>query len=139
MQKLFFMIFICFSGLVLADLSVEQIEEMTTKIHLKREGIKLSTLETTKEPFVVAERTSNVTVYKVPVIKQKEAVKLVLHALLNGRAYINDGWKSLDEVVMGYTVKFIGKRGVVLRNGNHVKKLLLHKEGESFIKLEERK
>ena len=118
-----------------ADLSVNQIRDMVTKIHQKREGIKLETLENTKEPFVRLQEDNNVTTFVIP---QKEETKLVLHAILNGKAYINDEWKKMADVVGGYTLKYIGKRGVVLRNENQIKKLFLHKEGDNFITIEGR-
>jgi len=122
--------------LLSADLSVEQIEKMVYKIHQKREGVKLETLATTKEPFAIGE--NNVTFEEAIQKVEKKEAKLVLHAIVNGKAYINDSWSSLDDIVMGYTLKFVGKRGVVLRNGNHIKKLYLRKERDNFIKLEER-
>lgn len=121
--------------LVNADLSVEQIQKMVMQIHEKREGVKLVTLETTKDPFIRISEEDNVTTLVIP---EKEEAKLVLHAIVNGKAYINDSWSSLGDSIMGYTVKYIGQRGVVLRNGNHVKKLFLHEKRDSFIKLEER-
>ena len=57
---------------------------------------------------------------------------------MNGKAYINESWKSIDETVMGYTLKFVGKKGVVLRSGNNIKKLFLHKKRDNLIMLEER-
>ena len=57
---------------------------------------------------------------------------------MSGKAYINDAWKAIDDTVMGYTLKYVGKRGVVLRNGNHIKKLFLHKERDNFITIEGR-
>ncbi len=119
-----------------ADLSVEQIQQMVSKIHEKREGVKLETLETTKEPFVRLEEDNNITTFVIPV--KAEEAKLSLHAIVNGKAYINDAWKSVDDTIMGYTLKYVGKRGVVLRNGNHIKKLFLHEKRDSFITLEER-
>ena len=119
-----------------ADLSVDQIEKMISKIHLKREGVKLETLDATKEPFIQVQEENNVTTFVTPVAT--ETVKLSLHAIMNGKAYINDSWKSVDDDIMGYTLKYVGKRGVVLRNGNNVKKLFLHKKRDNFIKLEER-
>ena len=118
-----------------ADLSVKQIQNMILKIHEKREGVDLVTLESTKDPFVRLEEENNVT--KIAVHDKKEA-KLVLHAIVNGKAYINDSWNSLDDTIMGYTLKYIGERGVVLRNENHIKKLFLHDRRDNFIKLEER-
>ncbi len=119
-----------------ADLSVNQIRDMVTKIHEKREGISLSTLETTKEPFVRLQEENNVTVFVVP--EKAEETKLTLHAILNGKAYINNQWKSVEDTIGGFTLKYIGKKGVVLRNNNQIKKLFLHKEKNKFIMLEER-
>jgi len=119
-----------------ADLSVNQIRDMVTKIHEKREGVSLNTLENTKEPFVRLEEENNVTMFVIP--KKKEAAKLTLHAILNGKAYINDEWKKVEDTIGGFTLKYIGKRGVVLRNNNQIKKLFLHKERNNIIMLEGR-
>lgn len=118
-----------------ADLSVEQIQKMVASIHEKREGVKLETLETTVSPFVRLEEENNVTTFGALV---KEEEKLVLHAIVNGKAFINDAWSNIGDTIMGYTLKFIGNRGVVLRNDNHIKKLFLHEKRDNFIKLEER-
>ena len=120
-----------------ANLSVEQIEKMVHKIHEKRVGFDLDILESTKNPFVVLEEENNVTTFVIPK-KVTEDVKISLHAIMGEKAYINDGWKDINDTVLGYTLKYIGKRGVVLRNGNHIKKLFLHEDRDSFIKIEER-
>lgn len=118
-----------------ADLSVEQIQNMVLSIHEKREGVKLETLETTVSPFIRLAGDSNGTTFGTPV---KEEEKLVLHAIVNGKAFINESWSNIGDTIMGYTLKFIGSKGVVLRNGNHIKKLFLHEQRDNFIKLEER-
>lgn len=136
MMKKIFLLLLLLTVFSTADISLKQIEDMVTKIHQKREGVKLETLDNIVEPFVrVAE--NNTTIILEPVTKKKEE-KLVLHAIVNGKAYINDSWSVLDDQIMGYTLKFIGQRGVVLRNGNHIKKLYLRKERDNFITLEER-
>ena len=119
-----------------ADLSVEQIENMVQKIHEKRVGFDLDILESTKNPFVVLEEEDNVTTFVIPI--EVEEVKISLHAIMSGKAYINDGWRDVNDTVMGYTLKYVGKRGVVLRNGNHIKKLFLHEKKDNFIKIEGR-
>ena len=137
MRKIF--IYIIASSIFLyADLSVNQIQEMVNKIHEKREGVKLSTLDNTKEPFVRLQSDNNSSTFVIPTEKLKEEAKLVLHAIVNGKAYINDTWVSVDDKFFGYTLKFIGDRGVVLRNENHIKKLFLRNKKASFIKLEEK-
>ena len=126
--------FVCTA--IYADLSVKQIEQMIESIHLKREGVGLDVLEKTKEPFIVVKEENNETIVEVP--KDEPAVKLTLHAIMSKKAYINDGWKKEGDVVLGFTVKYIGKRGVVLRNGNTIKKLFLGKPKNNLIMLEER-
>lgn len=121
-----------------ADLSVKQIQEMVNKIHEKREGIKLETLENTKEPFVRLEENNSTSTFVIPTKKIVEEAKLILHAIVNGKAYINDRWMSEGESIRGYNLKYIGKRGVVLRNDNHIKKLFLRKKRNNFITIEER-
>jgi len=135
-MKKIFLLLLPLTVLLNADLSVEQIQKMVMKIHEKREGVKLVTLENTKDPFIGLVEENNVTTFSN--IESKKEAKLVLHAIVNGKAYINDSWSSLDDTIMGYTLKYIGTRGVVLRNGNHVKKLFLHETRDNFIKLEER-
>jgi len=120
-----------------ADLSVEQIENMVEKIHERRAGFNLETLETTKDPFIkIEEAEADVPVFVAP--KQVASASISLHAIMNGKAYINDGWRDINDTVGGFTLKYVGKRGVVLRNGNHIKKLFLHDEKANFIKIEGR-
>jgi len=116
-----------------ADISVNQIRDMVTKIHKQRAGISLETLESTKEPFIHIEKESNV---RLPVLSKKVETNMVLHSILNGKAYINNGWKSLGSIIDGYTLKYIGEKGVVLRNKNKIKKLFLRKNRENFITVE---
>lgn len=123
---------------LVADLSVDQIANMVTKIHEKREGVKLETLESTKEPFVRLKEENNITALVIPTKVVDKDQKLILHSIINNKAFINDGWKSVGDTILGYKLKHIGKRGVVLRNENHIKKLFLRKERDDFITLEER-
>ena len=136
-MKKIILILLSLSIMAFADLSVKQIQKMVNKIHEKREGVELKTLEDTKEPFVRLQEENNVTTFVIPA-KIDTKVKLTLHAIVNGKAFINNSWSSVDDNILGYTLKFIGKRGVVLRNNNHIKKLFLHKERNNFITLEER-
>jgi len=137
MKKILVYIF-SFSMFLYADLSVQQIQSMVNKIHEKREGVKLATLDNTKEPFVRLSSDDNSSTFVIPTTTKTREAKLTLHAIVNGKAYINDDWMSLSDKILGYELKFIGKRGVVLRNENHIKKLFLRKIKESFIKIEER-
>ena len=119
-----------------ADLSVDQIENMVVKIHEKRKGADLSTLDQTKEPFVVRTEEKEEAIYLPPAVVKVET-KMSLHAIMNGKAFINDSWKSVGDKILGYTLEYIGKRGVVLKNGNQIKKLFLHENKDDFIKIAE--
>ena len=134
-MKKILLLLLPFTVFLNADLSVEQIQQMVMSIHEKREGVELETLDTTVSPFVRLEAESSGTTFSTPV---KEEEKLALHAIVNGKAFINDRWSNVGDTIMGYTLKFVGKRGVVLRDGNHIKKLFLHDTRDNFIKLEER-
>ena len=120
-----------------ADLSVAQIENMVKKIHERRTGFNLETLAMTKNPFVVSvEEEDELPAFIAP--RKTTKADISLHAIMSGKAYINNGWKDINDTVMGYTLKYVGKRGVVLRNGNHIKKLFIHNEKNNFITIEER-
>ena len=137
MKKLFLFL-LTMTIIVNADLSVKQIEEMVHKIHKKREGVKLETLEDTKEPFVRLQEENNVSTFVIPTVQTAEEVKIILHAIVNGEAFINESWMKVNDNILGYQLKYIGNKGVVLRNENHIKKLFLRKQENDFIKLEER-
>jgi len=123
------------SVLIYANLSVEQIEEMVLRIHEKREGVRLKTLESTKNPFIRLNEEDNTTIFST---SSEEDAKLDLNAIVNGKAFINEAWRSVDDVVLGYTLKYIGQGGVVLRSGNHIRKLYLNEKKHNFITIEER-
>jgi len=82
-MKNIFLLLLPLTILLNADLSVKKNQDMILKIHEKREGVDLKTLESTKEPFVRLKEKNNVT--KVAVNEKNEA-KIVLHAIVNGKA-----------------------------------------------------
>ena len=123
------------SVLSYADVSVKQIENMVIKIHQKRVGFNLDTLESTKNPFSEKEDTNTTSI--LAKINNDDS-RLSLHAIMSNKAYINDKWKEVNDTILGYTIKYIGKKGVVLKNGNHIKKLFLHKKRDNFIQIEEK-
>jgi len=117
-----------------ADLSIKEIESMVSKIHKKRDGVKLEMLESIHEPFVGLQKKNN----NLNSLASEEKIKLVLHAVVNGKAYINDSWVKVGDSISTYTLKYVGSRGVVLRNENRIRKLFLRKNKDSFIKLKEK-
>jgi hypothetical protein len=135
-------VLLSFSPFAIADLSVKQIERMVEQIHLKRPGISLDKLEQTKEPFIVFKKEEDEdkkTVVKVVLKKEEneDSSLFALHALMNGKAFINDKWRKKGDMVLGYKIEYIGKRGVVLRKENRIKTLFLPAKKADFITLDE--
>jgi len=122
-----------------ANLSVKQIENMVLKIHQKRPGADISMLDKTFEPFAVKVvlDDNKTQVSSVSPVHKVEA-KIQLHAIVGKKAFLNDKWLEVNDTISGYTLKYIGKRGVVLQSGNNIKKLIFHDKKNSIIKLEGR-
>ncbi len=87
-MKKILLLLLPFTVFLSADLSVEEIQKMVISIHEKREGVELTALDVTKNPFIQLREENNVTTFGVP--GEEEEAKLTLHAIVNGKAYIND-------------------------------------------------
>ncbi len=117
-----------------AEFSMEEIEKMSSEIESKREKLKSNDFESMENPFVELKTEA----VRAPV-KPKQVVNFVLHAVMNGKAHINGDWRSVNDIVSGYTVKYIDKDGVVLGKNNIIKKLHIYKKRDNFINLKEGK
>jgi hypothetical protein len=122
-----------------ANLSVKQIENMVLKIHQKRPGTDVAMLDATYEPFAVKViQDDNQTRTIATTVQQPKDTTLQLHAIMGNRAFINNKWLEVNATMDGYQLKYIGKNGVVLQNGNTIKKLIFNDKKNSLIKLEGR-
>jgi len=95
------------------------------KIKKEREGINKEVLKNTKEPFAVVKITEKKKEMIVPDIVVEEEKTFSLNAIMNKRAYINGNWQKEGDVIEGYTLKYVGNKGVVLRKDNEIKKVFL--------------
>jgi hypothetical protein len=123
---------VLFMTYLYADVEMNKIKMMIEKIHEKRKGVDLKNMESIKEPFMELKKQSNITISTSN--ENNENSKFFLHAIMNGKAYINNGWKSVGDKISGFTLKFIGNKGVVLQDGNQIKKLLFNKKKFSYDK-----
>jgi len=124
------MVAVVFTNLF-AELSIDQIHTMVNQIHKKREGVTLKILEGTREPFLKPLRVQKKHSKKPVSRKVEPELKISLHAIMGKKAFINDSWKKVGDTVLGYTLVYIGKSGVVLKNDNQIKKLFLRKHKNS--------
>lgn len=117
-----------------SDVATQAIDNMVTQIKEPRKGIALKELSSTPDPFVAVKKDANITSIFVPKAKRKD---LVLGGIVNHQAYIDGSWHKEDDNISGYTLKYVGTRGVVLVDGEHIKRLFLHKKREGLITMKE--
>lgn len=125
------------------DLSVQEIGMMVKKIHQRRTGVDLPTLEHTTVPFVQVKQNENGDTELVTAESQKNKAPkgepLVLHAILGDKAFINGKWYKTKDHIHGFELVYIGKRGVVLKSDKLIRTLFLSKKQKtSLLKFKER-
>ena len=114
---------------------MQVIDDMVAQIKKPRKGVALDELSSTPDPFVAIKKDVNIT----EIITPKKKVNLTLGGIVNNRAYINGAWHKEGDDVSGFVLKYVGTKGVVLMDGEHIKRLFMHKKRESIIKMEEGK
>ena len=97
------------------------------KIREERPSVSLKKLETTKEPFAIIQRKENKKVIVVPDEAVAEST-FTIDGIMNKTAYINGKWYKIGDIIDGYTIGYIGNKGVVLRRENDIKKVFVHKQ-----------
>ncbi len=126
MKKLI-LIFLLINIFVIADISLLEIENIIKSIEKKRKGMTVDTLAKTKEPFLKVIEDNNISIIN----SHKKNVKkenIILHAIINEKAYINNSWKKINDTVLGYKVDYIGNNMVILKKGKRIKKLFFIKK-----------
>ncbi len=121
---------------LLGSVASEEIDKMVVLIKAPREGIALKELSSTLNPFVTLRKDVNETKVYVP---EKKDDKIILNGIVNNKAYINGAWHKEGDEIAGYTLKYIGTKGVVLTDDTRVKKVLLRKKSKDIIMMKEGK
>ena len=124
------------TSIVCASVAMQEIDKMIAQIKEPRTGIALKELSTIPNPFVTVKKDVNIT--KVFVPKKKEE-KSVLGGIVNRKAYINGAWHKEGDDVAGYTLQYVGAKGVVLVDGARIRRLFLHEKMEGIIMIKEGK
>lgn len=131
------LLFLLFStSLWSSSLSSSEITNMISKIKEEREGIALSKLENTINPFrlnkkkVVEVVTDEGLVEEVP-----KETEYILQAILNHAAFINKKWYKHGDKLGVYRVGSIGRSSVTLNSKNGNKTLFIKKRKKMFMKL----
>ena len=128
-------------GLSGATLSHAEIKTMVGKIKHQREGIEISILDNTPNPFAIQEIVEEVIEeVKKEIKKEKPKVKVVkkevvhhLTAILNRAAFIDNKWYKVGDKVGLFTLIAINHESVDLKSQKEQKKLSIKKEKRKFI------
>jgi len=117
-----------------SSVATQEIDKMIAEIKKPRKGIALEELSSIPNPFVTVKKDLNIT--KVFVPKRIEA-NMELGGIVNHKAYINGSWRKEGDDVSGYTLQYVGTRGVVLVDEARIKRLFLHEKKEGIITMKE--
>ena len=136
MKKILILTTLSFSLLISGSLSSTEILNMVSKIKEEREGISLSKLEGTANPFIVKQKKKieekkeeNLTVYAPIEIVYK------VDAILNKAAFINKKWYRTGDTIDNYKVGYVSRYSVTLESASGNRVLKLEKRKKKFIKL----
>ena len=104
--------------------STGEIDRMITGIKKPRQSLDIAEVKKVKDPFIVAQMDTGTSEIIVAELK-KPVPKFTLSATVNNKAYINGDWYEKDESILGYTLAYVGRRGVVLTFEKNILKIFL--------------
>ena len=120
--------------IVFSSVATQEIDRMIAKIKEPRKGVRLKELSSIPNPFVTVKKDINITRVFVP---KKIEANMELGGIVNRKAYINGSWRKEGDDVSGYTLQYVGTRGVVLVDDTRIKRLFLHEKREDIITIKE--
>ena len=135
MKNIIKLIFMLSLGLNSATLSHVEIKTMVEKIKYQREGIDISVLKDTPNPFAIKEVVEEKIVEKKEskVVKKKVLIVHTLTAILNHAAFIDGKWYKIGDKVGTFTLVSINYDSVDLKSKTEQKKISIKKEKRKFI------
>ncbi len=117
-----------------SSIATQEIDKMIAKIKEPRKGIELKELSSIPNPFVTVKKDVNITKVFVP---KKREENMELGGIVNRKAFINGAWRKEGDDVSGYTLQYVGPKGVVLVDAARIKRLFLHEKIEDIITIKE--
>jgi len=129
--KTIFFILAILPAYTFADLSIEQMNVMVSKIKSKRTGLDIKYNKSFVSPFVIFKKDRNATKEKLEKPKVK-AVAFSLGAIINNKAFVNKSWVAKGDTMNGYKIVEVNDNSVVLKRDTHEVKLFLKKSKPIF-------
>ncbi|MEA3455139.1 MAG: hypothetical protein U9R26_01405 [Campylobacterota bacterium] len=133
-MKKIFINFVILTVVAFSSAATQEIDRMIAEIKEPRKGIALKELSSIPNPFVTIKKDVNITEVFVP---KKREENMELGGIVNRKAYINGAWHKEGDDVSGYTLQYVGTRGVVLVDAARIKRLFLHEKREDIITIKE--
>lgn len=124
------------------SLSSSEISNMISKIKEEREGIRITKLEHTVNPFHLNKKKEVIHDESVAPIKELPIEPAyILQAILNHAAFINKKWYKHGDTLGIYRVGFVGHSSITLNSRSGHKTLFIKKKKKKkiFIKLSQGK
>ncbi len=118
---------------IYADLSIGQMEAMVEKIKAKRVGTNIEKSDEFISPFVTIKVDENITVIEEAKV---ETVVFILGGIINDKAFINEKWQKVDDIVEGYKLIEIENNSVTLVQEDRTIKVFL-KQTKPILQLNE--
>ncbi len=114
--------------------ATQEIDKMIGQIQERRIGMEMKELSSTPDPFVVVKHDVNVIKVIIPQVREES---VVLGGIVNRKASINGKWYKEGDEVAGYTLNYVGTKGIVLVDKARIKRLFLHDKIEGIITIKE--
>ena len=106
------------------DLSIGQMETMVEKIKAKRVGTAIEKSKDFVSPFVMVQQDQGKAILEDP---KSTVVVFVLGGIINNKAFINQKWVKMGDMIEGYTLTEIKDNSVTLTREERTIKVFLKK------------
>jgi len=114
---------VCILTPLFAELSIGQMETMVEKIKAKRIGTNIQKSDKFISPFVMIQMDENKTVLEKP----KTDVVFSLGGIMNDKAFVNQKWVKVGDMIDGYKVAEMDDHSVTLLQDERTIKVFLKK------------
>lgn len=112
--------------LLATTLSIKDIDQKVSQIQSPRGGLDGSLFNKVSDPFVYYDRNKTTGAIIMPKEDGEDSNTTRISAIMNGRAFINGGWKKVGDTTGSYKITRIDANCIYLNNGKKTKKVLLN-------------
>jgi hypothetical protein len=140
MKYTIFLSIVLVGTLYATTLSVKDIDQKVSQIQSPRGGLHGSLFDKVSDPFVYYDRNKTTGAIIMPKGDEEDSNITKLSAIMNGKAFMDGGWKKVGDAIGIYKVAKISSNVVYLNNGKKTKKVYLNNNSneKNLIKIQGR-